>query len=275
MTPPTLWRKVEVMDYGADREDPAGSAEPNARLASESQAPQGPDVESPSGRPHPAAPTSVLPAAAWRMEQQALRIAAITPHSEAELREALVSPFGALELVLADQERVAKDISSSGGVARLITVMLGVSLLFSLPYGLVLGLDYSWRIGSLFLGSLAICLPSLQVFSSFIGIRIDIRRHVALTLLVTAVAAAFSFGFFPILWFLQWTMADGEVVNLAGLSVLFLTVALFAGIAQLLRCLGVLSSVTGRRNSLGLMIVWLLLLIFVTYRMARTLGLLA
>jgi hypothetical protein len=216
-----------------------------------------------------------LQAAAWRQREQAARIEAIEPHTRAELRGALVSPFGALELVLADQERVAKDILGAQDVVRLITVLFGVSLLFSVPYGLVLGLDYSWRIGALFLGSLAVCLPSLQVFSNFIGIRIDIRRNIALTLLVTSVAAAFSFGFFPILWFLRGAMADGELVNLAGLSVLFLSVALFAGIAQLLRCLGVMSSVTGQRSSLGLMAVWLLLLIFVTFRMARALGLMA
>ncbi|MCA8979104.1 MAG: hypothetical protein H6831_06030 [Planctomycetes bacterium] len=257
------------------REGPAGRPEGGGADAAVQGNSTPPTGGGPPARPSAGPPSPALRAAAWRIEERAARIAAIEPHTGAELRRALVSPFGALELVLADQERVAKDILGAGGVTRLIAVLLGVSLLYSVPYGLVLGLDFTWRVGALFLGSLAICLPSLQVFSNFIGIRIDVGRNAALTLLVTSVAAAFSFGFFPILWFLRATMADGEIVNLTGLSVLFLTVALFAGIAQLLRCLGVMTAVTGRRDSLWLIVVWLCLLLFVTLRMARTLGLTA
>lgn len=199
----------------------------------------------------------------------------VVAHSAGELTAALSRPFRALELVLADQARVAKDIVGGVHVAKLIAILLGVSVLFTIPYGLVLDLAGTWRIAALFLGSVAVCLPSLHVFSNFIGIRIDAQRNIALTLLVTSVAAAFSFGFFPILWFLQATMADGEAVDLGGLSVLFLSVCLFAGVTQLMRCLGIMSAITGERRSIGLIAVWLLLLVFVSFRMARALGLMA
>ena len=197
------------------------------------------------------------------------------PHSASELGAALLHPFSAMELVLADQARVARDILEGKHLLRLIAVFLGVSVVFTVPYGFVLGIEQGWRVSALFLGSVAVCLPSLQVFSNFIGIRTNVQCNMALTLLLTAVAAAFSFGFFPILWFLRATMADGASVDLAGISVFFLAIALAAGVAQLLRCMAVVTRINGQRDSLVLIAFWMLLLLFVSVRMARALGLLA
>lgn len=174
--------------HDADEHDvPAGGPDPNPTDDQGAGNPKPPTSGTLSDRARAAAPSQAIQSAAWRMQEQAARLAKVEPHTSTELRGALVSPFGALELVLADQERVAKDILSAQDVARLISVLLGVSLLFSVPYGLVLGLDYSWRIAALFLGSLAVCLPSLQVFSNIIGIRIDIRRNLVWLLLLVFV----------------------------------------------------------------------------------------
>jgi hypothetical protein len=52
------------------------------------------------------------------------------------------------------------------------------------------------------------------------------------------VAAIFSFGFFPILWFLDVTMSGaGSASTVHGLSVFLLLTALVAGLMQLCRCL--------------------------------------
>ncbi|MEM7517089.1 MAG: hypothetical protein AAF368_09235 [Planctomycetota bacterium] len=74
--------------------------------------------------------------------------------------------------------------------ALLLAGALGyVTLLLSVPYGAVLELGRFWRIGLLLIGTLSICLPSLQVFCAYIGFRVDLKQNAALGLIITSVAA--------------------------------------------------------------------------------------
>ena len=126
-------------------------------------------------------------------------------------------------------------------------------------------------IALLFVGTLGICLPSLQVFSAYIGYRVDPAQSVALGLVMTAVAALFTFGFFPILWFLRATMAEDSTITPQHLSVLLIVFSLAAGVVHLVRCL---VSLDGARPGYPLLLAfWQLLYAFIAYRMALLLDL--
>lgn len=144
---------------------------------------------------------------------------------------------GVLELVLSEQERLVKTIATDGNTALLAGALLYAGILFALPYGAVIGIERFWRIAVLFVGSLGICFPSLQVFSAYVGCRIDTRQNLALGLVITCVAALFTFGFFPILWFLEATMLEESVVTPYHISIILLAFSLLAGIGHLFRCL--------------------------------------
>lgn len=198
--------------------------------------------------------------------------APVVPHTAQELRALFVAPLRFLQVVLSDHGRLAHTISTGSNMVLLVGALLYASVLFALPFGAVLGLERFWRIAVLLVGSLAICFPSLQVFSAYVGCRIDTRQNLALGLVITCVAALFTFGFFPILWFLQATMLEDATITPYGLSLALIAFSLLAGILHLYRCLarfvGLVSAYT------LLMLFWNVLFFFITYRMARVLELL-
>jgi hypothetical protein len=204
----------------------------------------------------PAAP-SVTPAPALRPE---------------DLRAILRRPHHVLDLVLTEPGRLATTIAGGRLLGWVIGVLLGTSALLALPYGLVLDPERFWRVVLLYLGSFAICFPSLPVFSAYVGCRITPVQNLALGLIVSAVAAIFTFGFFPILWFLQATMRDDSaLVTPYHVSVTLLSFSLLAGVGHLFRCFfGLRRRVA---SSAALLVGWLSLVIFITYRMALLLEL--
>ena len=192
------------------------------------------------------------------------------PFSYDELRALFLRPYRAIDVVLAQRDRWIATVVDGTNLWILLVLMAISSMIYAVPYGLVLGLDQYWKVAALFGGSVMICFPSLHVFSAFINLRIHLAQQLALALLVTSVAAIFSFGFFPILWFLDATMT-GEAADITVhvLSVFLLLTALCAAIVQLIRCL-----LRDRRLRLGgsfwfwiMILLWQGLLIFITCRM--------
>ena len=72
---------------------------------------------------------------------------------------------------------------------------MGASLLCSAPYGFVLGGDAAIRVALLFVGSVALCWPSLHVFSGYLGCRVSALQNLVIALLISAVAGMFALGF--------------------------------------------------------------------------------
>ena len=195
------------------------------------------------------------------------------PFSREELNRTIWLPLRLLEVVLAERGRLVANVTHRLDLGRLAIAMFIGSVLFALPYGAVLTPEKFWDIAILYVGSMAICFPSLQVFSAYLGVAISLTQNLVLALIITTAAALFCFGFFPILWFLDSTMGDGgEAVTSAHISIGLLTISLIAGISQLNRCLFVDSTLDAFRASLPLWIGWQVLLVFITYRMATTLG---
>jgi hypothetical protein len=198
------------------------------------------------------------------------------PYSAAELGEALRLPHRAIDLVLTQRERWIASLAQGRQAPRLLAVLLVTSLLYSLPYGLLLDPRRCWQIAALYLGSVAICFPSLHVFSSFLGVRLRVEQSLALALLTATVASIFSLGFAPVFWFLSLTMPDRHsTASLQGITCLLLTVSLLAGLLQLGRCSRGASRMLGGKAFPRLVILWQGLLVFITYRMGEYLGILA
>lgn len=181
------------------------------------------------------------------------------------------SPLRAVDVALAGEGRLAETIAQRRHVGLLVAVLLFASLAFALPFGLVLDPSRSGRVALLFTGALAICFPSLHVFGAYVGCRATALQSLALGLVLTSVAALFTFGFFPILWFLEATMLDDSVVTPRAMSIALLIASFAAGAGQLGRCLVRFRLDDGRYPAL--IGCWLVLLTFITHRMARFLEL--
>jgi len=192
----------------------------------------------------------------------------------------LKRPEQTIEYILGSSSRLARSVWDGEAPWRLAAMLLATSLLASIPYGIVSPHPYGivsphsnwWKIAVLYCGSLAICFPSLHIFAQFFGVKLKLMRSMALSMIITATAAIFTFGFFPIIWFLSVSIIPGQnsVVGPSQLSTFLLYVSLALGLVQVGRCLSDSSFRRAQRNpSLGfLFILWAPLLIFITHRMA-------
>jgi hypothetical protein len=123
---------------------------------------------------------------------------------------ALRNPLRAIDLCLAEPDRVGANVVAGVALGRIALVFLITSFVYAIPYGMVLSLASWWKIVALSLGSTLICLPSLFVFSSYLGQRMRLEQILVLGLTSPSVAALFSLGYAPILAFLRTTMSDDD-----------------------------------------------------------------
>ncbi|HET8937980.1 MAG TPA: hypothetical protein VFN67_31265 [Polyangiales bacterium] len=197
-----------------------------------------------------------------------------TPFSAEELRGAFRHPAAAIDMLLAQRARWTRTVIDNDKKGTMAALMLGWTLAFSLPYGFVLSATRTWQIATLFLGSVALCLPSLHVVSAYLGLRIHIAQSFAFATIVATVAAMFSFGFAPILWFLQITSTSSTPHDTLGtLSSMLLCVAALAGAVHGVRCLNFARKIDGGEGFSLIMFFWLVLLLFIGMRMSQALGL--
>lgn len=198
-----------------------------------------------------------------------------TAHSREELITALRRPDQLLQLVLVQRERLHVSIARDANLWWLVGVLMLGSMLYALPFGAVLGLERFWRVSALLVGSIAICVPSLHVVGAFIGSRLQLAQTLCLSLVISSVAALFSFGFFPIIWFFGATMEEGSLVGPGAMAVMLLCVSQLAGVAQFLRSQHAVSLLREFKATFKVLLVgWLFLHSFITYRLAGALELL-
>lgn len=188
-----------------------------------------------------------------------------------EIREALFRPHRAADLILADYGRIRGALADPACVGRLIALLVLASGLFALPYGLVLEPSRALHVAALYLGAVALCFPSLHVFTAYLGCRMRVSQNLVMALLISAVAALFTLGFAPILWFLRLTTESPGLVQTA--SFLLLAVSLLAGLGQLGRALWDERAATSGDRYRATVLAWQGLLVFVTFRLASCLGL--
>src|SRR5262245_10390970 len=123
-----------------------------------------------------------------------------------ELRRSLLRPDAVLAIVLAERARLVASVAERAHLRLLASLLVFSSIVFTVPFALVRAPAKAADIAALFLGSTLLCFPSLQVFTSYLAIRLTVAQNLVLALTVPAAAALFTFGFFPIYWFLDTTM---------------------------------------------------------------------
>lgn len=209
------------------------------------------------------------------LETPSYRTALITqgaePFTRDELFSALLRPQRWIDLLLTERERWTRTVTMNRHAGLLVAIMLVASLLYALPFGFVLGFDRCWHIAALYLGSVAICLPSLHIFAGYLGLGLRAGQSLSLGVLVSAIASIFSMGFAPIVLFLSATTSGSGTIK--SVACMLLAVSLFAGMGQLMRSLRIRAAQEQVSNLLLLMVVWQCLLLFITFRMGVFLGL--
>jgi hypothetical protein len=197
------------------------------------------------------------------------------PHSPEELQRAFSRPHHLLQLVLVQRDRLHGSIARANDLWWLVGSLTLGTMLYALPFGAVIGPSRFWSIAVLLLGSIAICIPSLHVVGAFIGSRLELAQTLALSLVIASVASLFTFGFFPIIWFLGATMKSDSLITPGGMAVFLLCVSQFAGVVQFLRSQHAVSLLREFKASFKVLLFgWLFLHSFITFRLASALELL-
>ena len=197
-----------------------------------------------------------------------------SPFERGELIAALRSPLCTIDVLLTQKDRWMATVDAGHHRAAMAALLVLSSLLFSLPYALVLSPTQPLRVAALFGGSTLICLPSLHVVSAYLGLRIQPAQTFAAGAISPAVASIFAFGFAPILWFLRATIdADNSTGSIPALSAALLTASALAGAAHMVRCVNRTRVLSQSGWALFLMLSWLGLLLFIMHRMAGLLDL--
>lgn len=186
----------------------------------------------------------------------------------------LRAPLRMVDLVLGERRRLATNIAQEHRLPSLLLVLAAATAVFALPFGVVLGAPpLFWRVAVLLLGGVAICVPSLHVFSRYLGARMSWAQTLGVALAASAVTALFTSAFAPILAFFRATMSGSAVVTPQAMAALLLVFAFAAGIGQLFRLPRADAAL--RRISatlVALLIPWVVLYLFITVRLASVLG---
>jgi hypothetical protein len=182
------------------------------------------------------------------------------PLDEEFVKDALTQPLRAIDIALAEPERVGANVVTGLALGRIALVLLLTSLLYAIPYGMVLSLAEWWKIVALTLGSTLICLPSLFVFSSYLGQRLRLEQILVLGLTILA--------------FLRATMtAEDSQLPWRSISNVLLSIAVLAGIVQLWRT-WLAARIAAPSNLFAVVLmVWHAVFLHVLIRMASVLHL--
>lgn len=197
------------------------------------------------------------------------------PLTREELSASLLRPHRMLDVVLGEPRRLSSNILAGVELRALVLALLVCSTLFTVPFALVDGWSRLAHVAMLYLGTVLLCFPSLLVFSSYLGVKIHAAQSLTIALVIPAAAAVFTLGFAPIYWFLDATMPEGGGVGGVAMRITLLVLSLVLGLSQVNRCLLANEKFRAMRDSWPLWFGWQLLLILLSIRMARTLGLLS
>ncbi|MHC4664065.1 MAG: hypothetical protein ACYS8W_20575, partial [Planctomycetota bacterium] len=207
----------------------------------------------------------------WKAE-----VETVEAFSQAEIVRGFIFPPLAIEWFLGRRDRLAENVVRKEGLWPLALLLLFSSVLFALPYGF-LGPECSvrefWKIAMLYVGSMMICFPSLHIFGTYLGFRLNVQQNLAIGLVISSTAAMFSLGFAPIIWFIDYTTTAASDTP-GTISFFLLLISLALGVIHMVRCFLLTRNRTWvSEYFIALLLVWLVLLFFIHYRMTKLLEL--
>ncbi|MFK7738836.1 MAG: hypothetical protein AB8H80_00835 [Planctomycetota bacterium] len=198
-------------------------------------------------------------------------------YDELSVAATLRRPHRMLDIVLGERRRLAANMERGFELRALLATLLTCSVLAAVPFALVDGLERIAHVAMLFLGSVLLCYPSLQVFGSYLGIALHPAQYLTIALVIPAAAALFTLGFAPIYWFLSLTMpgatSGAAAMPSSAVRITLLVLAMALALSHINRLLLRDVRLAPLQQNMALWIGWQVLLVFLTWRMADTLGL--
>jgi len=175
----------------------------------------------------------------------------------------LLGRLALIEWLLKYRDHIFEDILSGKDLPRYIVDAFLVTLLGTVFYGLVAGISVGgWqvlydpiKIPWILVFTLLLCLPSLYVFSCYLGSRLDLLQTCALAFNSTAVVSTILIGFAPITWFFMFT-APGSHHFAVIVNVIVFTIAGFFGIQFLGRGVRALHRKPEERKAMEKVVTW-------------------
>lgn len=204
-------------------------------------------------------------------------VAPLHPHAPLPLgegpleREPISTPFAAVDAILRQPRRVMFQLRQTGA-GRLTLMMLAVTLVCSLIYGLVMGTfsmgDQVWQVpvkvacGLLISG--LICLPSLYIFTCLSGSQARLSEVCGLVAGLMMLATLLLVGFAPVAWL--FSQSTESLTWMGSLHIAFWFISSFFA----LRFLETAFSHSKARSNAGLN-TWMLIFLLVTLQMTTAL----
>lgn len=194
-----------------------------------------------------------------------------------------MSTFGTA-LLLRDKQAIFTAKTTSRRWVKLLPEFLLLSLIGIALFGAVSAdsprwgvmWDHAWKVAVVYWGSIAICLPSLFVFSAVRGSRITVSELIFFVIASLATIGLVLVSIAPITAFFAWTTNVPELMRLinvmaGGLALLFGIYLIGRGFAFIhtLRK----STDPESRSGVDFLLLWLLLLFVVMIQMIQTLKL--
>ncbi len=186
-------------------------------------------------------------------------------------REPISNPFAAVDAILRQPRRIMFQLRQPGA-GRLSLMMLAVTVLCSLLYGLVTGSfsmgDQLWaapvKIVCGLLISGLICLPSLYIFTCLSGSQARLAEVFGLVAGLLLLTTLLLVGFAPVAWL--FSQSTESVSWMGSLHLVFWFISSFFG----LRFLETAFSHSNARSSSGLN-TWIIIFLLVTVQMTTAL----
>lgn len=184
--------------------------------------------------------------------------------------------FAVVGAILKSQGAVMRDLIRGRGLGDYLGSLALATLLFSAAYGAILGmfepglqtLFAAAKLPIVVLGSAILCAPTFYVFNSILGSKLTFPQTLAAVLFLAACAAMVLLAFAPIAWlFTVSTRGEGF---LAALHLGIFAVAAGYGFRALNTGRRYLNYVDATQTPIhgGFLVLWFLILLFVSLQMA-------
>lgn len=184
-----------------------------------------------------------------------------------------------IDYMMQRRDALLADIASERDLPNYIADMLIVTTLLMALYGLLVGVNVGGRqmlmnpvkLPWLLILTLALCVPSLHIFSAFLGSKLTFAQNLALATTSVAIIAIVLTAFAPIVWFFMFASNHyefGVLVNLVAFCI-----AGLLGVSYLFSAARHLyQSYPQPQRFLGFLTMWIMLYGIVGAQMAYNLG---
>lgn len=168
---------------------------------------------------------------------------------------------------------------------KILAEFVTVGLISAALFGVVMSTyDFSWKGAAtlagkmivLLWGPMAICLPSLFVFSVVRGAQVKFAQLIYLALGSLATTGIVLLSLTPIVWFFTWT--SNNLLTIRVVDVVAIGVALIFGLFFLGKSFAYIKNTTQPKNggkisaALDILFLWFILLVIVVIQMSDKLG---